>query len=274
MKLFESGVQNQNARVSRGLQEGTPALKLSLICILLLFAGSLSAQKSFKTSDYYPLADGNEWRYVAPPGWKDGDYISRIVLAKYNFASTHSINPLHCDFSPDSTSNTFKHYDATKAAKLLRIENGNIYHVGEEMAGRKSYVWFEKPILWLESKLRIGKRLDETRGFTQYFSDGKSSKGKYRITQRIAKREAVETTAGKFRRALRIESETFWELGDGRKARSENVFHYVKKVGVVKASARFVIISKEGKELINRLVETDLKNAKIGGKWLFRQGVD
>ncbi len=235
---------------------------------LLCLPSAIPAQKSFKISDYYPIADGNEWRYVAPPGWKDGDYISRIVHDKTNFASTYSIDGLW-DTVTKPANNAFKHYDATKAAKLLRIENGDIYHVGEEMALKQSFVVFEKPILWLTRKVKVGQKRDENRSFNQHLPNGETSQGEYRITQKIVGRETVKTTAGKFKKALRIESETFWKLGDGRKARSVNVYHYAKKVGVVKASARFIILNKDGKEIINRLIETDLKNAKIDGEWRF-----
>ena len=200
----------------------------------------------------------------APTGWKDGDYISNIVLDKNNFASTYSIDPRwDAPTVGDYSTNTFKHYDATKAAKLLRIEDGNIYYIGEELSGRESFISFEKPILWFPKKVEIGQKLNETRNFTRYFKNGKILEGKFQITQEIVKQEIVSVTAGKFKKALRIESETFWDLGDGTKARSENVYHYAKNVGVVKASARFIIFDKDGKEIINRLVETDLKSYKV-----------
>lgn len=238
-----------------------------IITFISCFSLVIVAQKTLKIGDYYPISDGNEWRYTAPPGWKDGDYISKIALDKNNFASTYSIAPLW-DGIPPVIKNAFKHYDATKAAKLLKVEKGKIYYIGEELAGRESFVIFDKPILWFTKKVKLGQKLSEKRNFTRFLKNGKYLRGKFKITQEIVKQETVEVTAGKFKKALRIESETYWELGDGRKARSINVYHYAKKIGVVKASARFIIINKDGKEIINRLIETDLKNAKVNGKWL------
>ena len=51
-----------------------------LLCIMLLSVG-VSTQ-TIKIRDYYPIADGNEWRYTAPPGWKDGDYVSQMKIGE------------------------------------------------------------------------------------------------------------------------------------------------------------------------------------------------
>lgn len=237
---------------------------LTIFFVLFCLSSYSFAQKSFNIKDYCPISNGNEWRYTAPPNWKDGDYISKIVLDKNNFASTFSIDPRwDAPTVGDYSLNTFKHYDATKAAKLLRIENGNVYYIGEEFAGRESFVTFNKPILWFPKKVKIGQKLNEERNFTRYFKDGKTLVGRFKITQEIVKFETVRVTAGKFKKTLRIESETFWDMGDGTKAQTKNVYHYAKNVGVVKASARFIIFDKDGKEIINRLVETDLKSYKV-----------
>lgn len=217
--------------------------KFSLAVIIFsLFSFSVTAQ-TFKTKDYYQLKNGSEWRYTAPPNWKEGDYVSRIV--------------------EDEKENIFRHFDATKAAKLLSLKKKGIYYTGEEFAGGDSVAKFDSPILWFPAKLKIGDRIEEQREFTRIFRDGKTVRGTFEITQIISRLEDVKNSAGDFVNCLRVESETFWDLGDGRKARSINIYHYAKKVGVVKASARFIIINAEGKETVNRLIETDLKSYKI-----------
>lgn len=222
-----------------------------LLFSVILFAVSISAQ-TFKAQDYYQLADGNEWRYSAPPGWKDGDYVSKIERDP-------EINHWDTKNSPQR----FFHFDATKAAKILSLnKDGAIGYAGELFADGTRVV-FDKPITWFPAKLRIGDRIEEQREFVRTFKEGKSARGSFQIKQTIVRLEDVKVSAGDFKKALRVESETFWDLGDGRQARSINVYHYAKKVGVVKASARFIIINAEGKEVINRLVETDLKSYKI-----------
>ncbi len=213
------------------------------ICFGLVLSVSSATAQTFKIKDFYQLADGNEWRYTAPSGWKDGDYVSRIV--------------------EDKNQKIFRHYDATKAAKLLRFEKDGIYYLGEEFANAESVAKFDKPILWFPAKLKIGDEIKESREFTRVFQDGKTVRGNFQIQQKVVALESVKVTAGEFTNALRIESETLWNLGDGRKARSINVYHYAKKIGVIKASARFIIMNEEGKEIINRLVETDLKSYRI-----------
>jgi hypothetical protein len=218
---------------------------MKILLFILLFATSVSAQ-TFSAAKYYQLADGNEWRYTAPPGWKDGDYISRIATNRESTA--------------------FRHYDATKAAKLLSQTKEGIIYSGEVFANAESIAKFDNPILWFPAKLRIGESVNAKTAFTRTYKDGKTMRGTFEIKQKIAAVEDVTVTAGTFKRCLRVESETFWELGDGRKARSINVYHYAPKVGVIKASARFIVMNEQGRELINRLVETDLKSATVNGK--------
>jgi hypothetical protein len=211
--------------------------------MLLTFAFSPGFAQAFRVKDYLQIRDGNEWRYTAPPGWKDGDYVSRIA--------------------EDKTAGFFRHFDATKAAKLLSVKKDGTYHIGEEFPNPESSLKFDTPILQFPSKLKIGQKLEDSREFTRVYKSGKTVRGKYKISQTFAGFEDIKATAGGFKKCLRVESETFWDLGDGTKARTVNVYHYAKGVGVVKASARFIIINAEGKETINRLVETDLKSYKI-----------
>ena len=214
---------------------------------LLLFA-SVSAQ-SFKAKDFYQLKAGNSWNYTAPPSWK-GDYVSRMEAGE--------ALPIDGVNHP-----TVLHFDATNAAKILLFVKGKgIYFAGENFAD-KTFVRFDAPVLWFPEKLVIGDETSVERNFTRAFADGKNARGTFSLKQKIVAVENVKVTAGDFRKTLRIESETFWDLGDGRKAKAQNIYHYAKGVGVVNASARFIIINAEGKETINRLVETDLKSYKI-----------
>ncbi len=221
--------------------------------VVLSFSLQATTKKTIKIKDYYPIADGNEWRYTAPPEWKDGDYISSIKLVSDNSENKDSAKKYY-------------HFDATKAAKMLTVskQKGIIYE--GELFNDGTKAEFDKPILWLPSKIKIGDILKEERNYTRFLKDGKKLSGIFRIDQKIVGFEDLEVSAGKFKNTLRIDSETFWTLGDGRIARSINVYHYAKNVGVIKASARFIIISKEGKEIINRLIETDLRRATVNGK--------
>jgi len=221
--------------------------------IFLIFPGlilsvSISAQ-TFKAQDFYQLADGNEWRYVAPPAWK-GDYVSRM--------ESGSEMPIGGRNYP-----SVLHFDATGAAKILvDVKGKGIYFFGENFAD-KTFVRFDAPVLWFPEKLKIGDEQSVRQNFTRTFADGKTARGTFSLKQKIAAVEAIKTSAGDFKKTLRIESETFWDLGDRRKAKTQNVYHYARGVGVVKASARFIIVNGEGKETINRLVETDLKSYQI-----------
>lgn len=246
---------------------------MTLISIGLFLSASISAQ-TFKTKDYYPLRGGNEWRYVAPPGWKEVDYVSRVVEDAggfpehyrnfENFERAEKIILLKEIERGDARA--FRHYDATKAAKLLLLKKAGIFYVGEEFAGGESVVRFDNPILWFPAEFKIGEESAAETPFTRIYKTGKTERGTFKMTQKIAALETIKTAAGEFKKALRVESATFWDLGDGRRARSINIYHYAKKVGVVKASARFIVISAEGKETINRLVETDLKSYKLSSE--------
>ena len=219
-----------------------------MIFLGLILSVSISAQ-TFKAQDFYQLKAGNSWNYTAQPSWK-GDYVSRMEAG---------------DEMPIDGVNypTVLHFDATGAAKILAFVKGKgIYYLGENFAD-KTFVRFDAPLFWFPEKLKIGQETKLKTSFTRSFADGKTSRGTYTITQKIVALEDIKITMGEFKNALRIESETFWDLGDGRKAKTQNVYHYAKGVGVVKASARFIIINGEGKEIINRLVETDLKSYKI-----------
>ena len=219
-----------------------------VIFFLLVFSVSISAQ-TFKIEDYYQLADSNEWRYTAPPNWKDGDYVSQMKageLLKLNGKTVYTV----------------KHFDATKAAKVLAYVKGKgLYYLREEFANNDGYAEFDTPVLWFPEKLKLGQKTEIDTGFTRYFKDGKTGRGTYKLTQTIVKLEDMKVSAGEFKNALRVESESYWNLGDGREAKTVNIYHYVKNVGVIKASARFIIL-KDGKETINRLVETDMKSYK------------
>jgi hypothetical protein len=228
---------------------------LKILFYLVILSVSITAQ-TFKIKDYYQLKEGNSWNYTAPITWK-GDYISRMEAGeKIPFNEENNYQP------------TINHFDATNAAKiLLFIKNKGIYYIGENFADNTK-IRFDKPILWFTKNIKIGQETDVEMPLTRTLSDGKTVKGNYKLKQKIVSVEDVIVTAGKFKKCLKIESETFWDLGDGRKARSINTYHYAKNVGVVKASARFIIINKEGKETINRLIETDLKSAIVNGEKL------
>lgn len=233
-----------------------------IVCLILLLLTSNAAAQIISIEKYYQLRDGNEWRYTAPPNWKEGDYVSRIVAAENGFSEFNSFEKI---VYKDGTK-AFRHYDATKAAKLLLHRKDGIYYAGEEFAGGESFAKFETPVLWFPAKIKIGESNQSKTNFTRIYKDGKRENGSLEIKQKFAALEDVTVTAGKFKKCLRVESESFWELGDGKKAKTISVYHYAKNVGVVKASARFIILDNNGKEIINRLVETDLKSATIDGK--------
>jgi hypothetical protein len=215
---------------------------------LLLLSISSSAQ-TLKIKDYYQLNATNSWNYVAPPTWK-GDYVSTMESGNnLNFEGKVFASVLH--------------YDATKAAKILAFVKGKgIVYFGEDFAD-KTLVRFDKPQLWFPERVKIGMETSIETSFTRTQTDGKTNRGTYKLKQKYVSIEDVKVTAGEFKKCLRIESESFWDLGDGREARTTSIYHYAKKVGVVKALARFIIINSEGKEMINRLIETDLKTYKV-----------
>jgi hypothetical protein len=218
------------------------------LILVLLFSASVYAQ-TFKIAEYYQLKSGNKWNYVAPPSWK-GDYVSQMETGS--------------DFRIEGKNySTISHFDATKAAKILTFVKGKgIFYFGENFAD-KTFVRFDKPQIWFPEKVKIGTETNIETEFTRTLTDGKTNRGTYTLKQKYVSVEDVKVTAGEFKKCLRIESESFWDLGDGRKARTVSIYHYAKNVGAVKASARFIIINAEGKETVNRLIETDLKNFRV-----------
>lgn len=203
----------------------------------------------YPLTKYYPLTVGNRWHYTAPPRW-GGDYISRI--------DEGPLLPL---------GKTIRHFDATNAAKVLCYLPGKgLYYLREEFGDGNSYVEFEQPILWFPDNLQIGTQVSVTTGFTRCFQDGNTSRGEFTLWQEIADVEDMQVMAGCFQQCLRVVGETHWDFGDGRQARSETIYHYAPQVGVVKATARFIMYDNQGKETVNRLVETDMKTAVVQGK--------
>jgi hypothetical protein len=204
---------------------------------------------SFPLTTYYQLNVGDRWHYTAPPHWP-GDYISRIEVGP-------SL-PM---------GNTLRHYDATNAAKVLYyLPSEGLYYLREEFSDGKSYANFDRPILWFPDPLDIGAEVNVTTSFTRYFEDGSTNAGEFRVWQTIADLEDVQVTAGAFSQCLRVVGGTHWIFADSRQATSDTVYYYAPDVGVVKATARFIIYDDRGNEIINRLVETDLKSAIVGGK--------
>ena len=241
----------------------------ALILLLSTFlVKSLIAQGDhLNLLEYYPFADQNEWRYVAPEGWKDGDYISKIEEDEARFRKYYkkdeTLKKVHSSaIQRWDESQFYLHYDATKAAKMLVVNSDGIYHVGEIFAGGSSFLLFNQPILWFSHHLQSGDQLQEERTYHRFYPDGKSDSGIYRIEQEIVGIEAVETSSGNYAHCLRVDSETFWQLSDNQTAQSINTYHYAHNVGVVKASARF-IINTDGVEVINRLIETDIKKFSL-----------
>lgn len=238
--------------------------------VISIFTGVLIfqigyGQSTFLFSEYYPIADQNEWRYTAPENWKDGDYISKIEEKADRFAVLFDKIEREDGsdlFSIPKTAKIYRHYDATKASKLLSVSESGISYHGETFASDGSIAVFEKPFIWFAKYEEIGSDLEITRRYTRYLKDGTQLKGTFEMTQKIVKKEDVEVPAGKFKNCLRVEFDTYWDLSDGIEAKSINVYHYAKNVGVVKASARFIII-KNGIEIINRLVEPDLKSYQL-----------
>lgn len=204
----------------------------------------------YSLTTYYPLNVSNRWHYTAPPRW-GGDYISRI------------------EAGPSlPIGNTLRHFDATNAAKVLCYlpSRGGLYYLREEFSNGLSYVEFEQPILWFPDALQIGTQVNIKTSFTRYFQDGSTSIGEFRLWHHIAECEDVQVSAGLFGQCLRIVGSTDWTKDDSPQARSETVYHYAPDVGVVKATARFVLYDSQAQETVNRLVETELKSAVVNGK--------
>jgi hypothetical protein len=226
---------------------------------------SAQARKIYSIVDYYQLADGNQWRYTpSAPDWK-GDYITRIETAK---------DKAVCVTVQDATTQpvVFKHFDGTNAAKVLCYVAGEgIYYSREDFADGQSYVQFDEPVLLFPEKLIVGQKIQARTGFLRYYKDYTQKRGVLVLKQTIVAVEEVTVAVGTFKDCLRIESEMDWDLGDGKKARNINIYHYAPNVGVVKASARFIVINEKGVEVSNKLVETDLKAATVGGKAILKQ---
>lgn len=212
-------------------------LRLLLHCLLLLLASEAVAQK-VRIADYYPSQPGTRWIYTPPPD--KPDYISRIEKGE--------------------TENTVWHYDATNAAKVLTFDKRRgLLYLGEIFNDRSKVV-FEKPFYWFAGQVRRGDSLYTTTPYRKYETDGRITAGTFTLSQKIVGFEDVTVSNGQiYRQCMRVDFNTHWTFADGRQAKSINVYYFAKGIGPVKASARFIIISPEGKELINRLVETDLK---------------
>ncbi len=233
-----------------------------LICLCWVAIISSCSQNTFKINDYYPIADENEWRYTAPAGWKDGDYISRIEEVSGGFSSLFTEIQGEDGsklFALNENDKTFRHYDATKASKLLSVNEEGIFYHGEAFSSDGSIAVFEKPIRWFKAKEWIKSSINVKRNFIRFFKDGTRQDGIFTLKQKVAKKEDVSTPAGNFKDCLRIEFNTYWDLGKGTEAKSINVYYHAKDIGVVKASARFIIL-KNDQEIINRLVQPELKS--------------
>lgn len=235
---------------------------LILVVLLSVHLNDAFGQEILKLNDYYPVADGNTWRYTAPEGWKDGDYISRIEIKENLLDSIYRKYGLDIPSQLNRNNTFYKHYDATKTAKLLVLNEDGLWYFGEAFSNKGGTVLFDEPILWFSSEFVIGDSIKEERNFTRYYNDGTSLRGTFWITQKMEAEETVSVPAGTFKDCLRIVFDTYWDFGNGSEAKSINVYHYSNQVGVVKASARFIIL-KNKKELINRLVEPDLKSYSL-----------
>jgi len=212
-----------------------------LTLYLLLLPAALLAQR-IRIADYYPLRVGNRWIYKAPPD--KPDYVSRIEKGE--------------------TAGTVRHYDATNAAKVLRFEPKKGIRYEGEIFNDGSKVIFEKPFYWFSDRMKKDDSLYVSTPYRKYEIDGRITEGTFTISQKIVGFEDVTTTEGKsYKKCLRVDFTTHWTFADGRQAKSINIYHFAKDIGAVKASARFIIISPEGKEIINRLVETDLKKFEV-----------
>jgi hypothetical protein len=212
-------------------------MMIHLFSTLLLLLWGLAAKK-VPIADYYPLKPGTRWTYTPPPD--KPDYISRVEKGE--------------------TAGTVLHYDATNAAKVLRYDRRKgILYLGE-IFNDGSKVVFSKPFYWFNAYLRQGDSVNLTTPYQKYETDGRITEGNFTLSQKVIGFEDVTLSNGKqYMQCLRIDFNTHWTFADGRQARSINSYHFAKGIGPVKASARFIITSPEGKELINRLVETDLK---------------
>lgn len=212
-------------------------MKMIRLLMILTLPLSSAAQK-VRIADYYPLQPGTRWTYTPPPD--KPDYISRVEKGE--------------------TPATVLHYDATNAAKVLRQDPKKGILYGGEIFSDRSKVVFQNPFYWFTARLKPGDSVYVSTPYTKYETDGRTTEGTFTLNQKIVGFEDVTVSNGQFfPQCLRVDFNTHWTFADGRQAQSINVYHFAKGIGPVKASARFIIISPEGRELINRLVETDLK---------------
>ena len=234
------------------------------IFLLTLMYGVLGSSQNtvLKITDYYPLAHNNEWRYTAPEGWKDGDYISKIAVDSTNFAHFFKKQDTAITNTQTKTGHRFLHFDATGAAKMLRLDSEGLYYLGELFADGKSFVLFDEPVLWFPTSFTLGTTITETTPFTRFYDSGETTRGTYVLTQQIAGLETVTVPAGTFVNCIKVDFTNDWDFGKGATARSENSYYHAPGVGVVKASARFIIKQHE-KTLIDRLVLPDLKKYTV-----------
>ncbi|MCS6968149.1 MAG: hypothetical protein RMJ44_06095 [Cytophagales bacterium] len=215
-------------------------VRLLAVCLLLVMMQG-HAQR-IRIKDYYPLVIGARWTYTAPPG--KPDYVSRIERGE--------------------TSSAILHYDATNAAKVLRYDRGRGIFYGGEIFNDGSKVVFQKPFYWFTDRIKLGDSIYVSTPFQKYETDGRITEGTFTITQKVVALEDVTTTSGQlYPQCMRIDFSTHWVFEDGRQAQSINTYHFAKGIGPVKASARFIITSPQGEQIINRLVETDLKKFEI-----------
>ena len=235
------------------------ALKRGVFALALMYGVLGSSQNNpIKITDYYPLADTNEWRYTAPEGWKDGDYFSRITADSTHFSGFLKKRDTSASNVKSKGVQSFLHFDATGAAKMLQLDTQGLYYVGELFADGKSYVLFDEPVLWFPTTFPSGAESHIGTGFTRFYNSGETTRGQFTLTQKITGFETISVPAGTFIDCIRVDFTNDWDFGKGATARSENSYHHAPGVGVVKASARF-IIKQNGKTLINRLVTPDLK---------------
>ena len=235
-----------------------------VILVVALMYGVLcgSQNTAIKIRDYYPLAHTNEWRYTAPEGWKDGDYISRISADSTHFSRFLKKQDTSVTYTKSRATLSFLHFDATGAAKMLQLDRQGLHYVGELFADGRSFVLFDEPVLWFPATFTLGMETQVETGFTRFYDSGETTRGQFMLSQKIAGFESVTVPAGTFKNCIRVDFTNDWDFGKGAVARSENSYHHAPAVGVVKASARF-IIKKNEKTLIDRLVTPDLKKYRL-----------
>lgn len=136
--------------------------KIALFLLLSAYFSLLTVSgQTIKITDYYPIADGNEWRYTAPPGWKDGDYVSAMRGeggGGHGFPQRLVVQQPLKDGTPALSGDIIKHFDATKAAKILAyVEGRGIYYLREEFANNDGSAEFDRSILWFPETLKSAR---------------------------------------------------------------------------------------------------------------------